>query len=76
MGIIQIFNSDSDGPFRTSLAMLIGLIARHEQWPYLLHYINNMTNSTNVSERQVSAMIKCLRQLLFLHDARLKIFII
>uniref|UniRef100_A0A6A7G1S5 Importin-4-like n=1 Tax=Hirondellea gigas TaxID=1518452 RepID=A0A6A7G1S5_9CRUS len=56
-GLLGVIGNESDGSVRTALAMLIGLIARHEPWPQLLQYIHTLATSTELTQRQLSVYL-------------------
>ena len=53
-GLLGVIGTETDGSVRTAMAMLIGLLARHDPWPQLLQFTHTLATSPQLQQRQLS----------------------
>lgn len=53
-GLLNVLGSEADSSVRTALAMLVGLVARHEPWPVLLQRVHAMIAAEDLPQKQLA----------------------
>lgn len=54
-GLLSVLGNEADSSVRTAIALLVGLVARHEPWPVLVQTVHTLITAEDLPQKQVGS---------------------